>query len=71
MFTREETNLMILYNPGKRLGLIVELEDMLYHLTDDEAELIALTQSTLEKLSTLTDKAFDALGLSLEKMDGF
>ncbi len=68
MFTRAETNLMVIYNTGTRSGLITELEDMMACLEDDETELIELTYSTLVKLKGMTNEAFLALDLTPDKM---
>ena len=62
-FTFEEMNLMCIYNTGTREGLINALKEMRGYLEPDEAELLALTDSTLEKLSSMGDMEFDALEL--------
>ena len=67
-FTLAETNLMVIYNPGTRLGLIEELKAMMKCLSPEETDLQALTLSTLGKLERLTDTAFAALDLEI---DGF
>lgn len=67
-FTLAETNLMVIYNPGTRLGLIEELKAMMNYLSPEETDLQALTLSTLGKLERLTDTAFAALDLEI---DGF
>ena len=67
-FTLAETNLMVIYNPGTRLGLIEELKAMMKYLSPEETDLQALTLSTLGKLERLTDMAFAALDLEI---DGF
>ena len=67
-FTLAETNLMVIYNPGTRLGLIEELKVMMKYLSPEETDLQALTLSTLGKLERLTDTAFAALDLEI---DGF
>lgn len=61
--TFEEMNLMCIYNTGSRTGLIDSLTEMRGHLEQDEAELSALTDSTLEKLQQMTDAEFEALEL--------
>ena len=61
--TFEETNLLCIYNPGSRLGAIEALSEMRGHLEPDETELLALTDSTLAKLRTMTDAEFDELEL--------
>ena len=62
-FTFEEMNLMCIYNTGSRTGLIDSLTEMREHLEQDEVELSALTDSTLEKLQQMTDAEFDSLVL--------
>ena len=56
-------NLMCIYNTGTREGLINALKEMRGYLEPDEAELLALTDSTLEKLSSMGDMEFEALEL--------
>lgn len=65
-FTLAETNLMVIYNPGSRLGLIAELSNMLTYLFSDEIALRDLTLSTIRKLSSLTDTEFAALDLEID-----
>lgn len=65
-FTLAETNLMVIYNPGTRLGLIEELKVMMNYLSPEETELHDLTLSTLRKLERLTDTAFAALDLEID-----
>lgn len=67
-FTLAGTNLMVIYNPGTRLGLIEELKAMMKYLSPEETELHDLTLSTLRKLERMTDTAFAALDLEI---DGF
>lgn len=62
-FTFDEMNLMCIYNTGTREGLINALREMRDYLEPDEAELLALTDSTLEKLSSMGDMEFEALEL--------
>lgn len=61
--TFEETNLLCIYNPGTREGVIAALTEMRGYLEPDEAELLALTDSTLAKLRAMTDAEFDELEL--------
>ena len=61
--TFEETNLLCIYNPGSREGAIAALTEMRGYLELDEAELLALTDSTLAKLRAMTDAEFDELEL--------
>ena len=49
--------------PRHRQGAIEALTEMRGHLEPDEAELLALTDSTLAKLRTMTDAEFDELEL--------
>ena len=65
-FTLAETNLMVIYNPGTRLGLIEELKAMMNYLSPEETELHDLTLSTLRKLEHITDTAFAALDLEID-----
>ena len=62
-FTHDEINLMAIYNPGTRKGLMAELAAMRKYLEPDEAELLRLTDFVLSKLSHMTDAAFDTLDL--------
>ena len=60
----EEQQLMSLYNAsGTRTGLITELTEMRRYLTDEDSELQALTDSSLEKLNAMTDAEYAALDL--------
>ena len=62
-FTFEETNLMCIYNTGSRTGLMESLTEMRGHLSPEETELLALTDSTLSKLRGMTDEEFAELEL--------
>ena len=62
--TFEEQQLLSLYNTGDRAGTISALKDMREFLAADEYELMALTDSALEKLSSMTDAEFYALDLT-------
>lgn len=62
-FTFEEQQLMSIYNPGTRLGLIRTLVEMRTYLDKDEQELRKLTDNAIYKLNTMTDAEFDALDL--------
>ena len=53
-FTYEEMELMSIYDPGTREGLIANLEEMRGFLEPDEDELRELTDSALEKLRELS-----------------
>ena len=62
-FTDDELNLMMIYNPGSREGLIAELTKMQFQLTRRDKELRSWTKSVLSKLSSMTDEAFSSLEL--------
>lgn len=60
-FTVEESNLMCIYNTGSRTSLLSELEEMENHLVADEAELIALAKTVIDKLSAISNEEFESL----------
>lgn len=63
-FTNDEMNLMCIYSAGgNRTGLMEKLTKMKRYLESDEADLLALTESTLAKLEKMSDAEFDALEL--------
>lgn len=62
-FTDGELNLMMIYNPGSREGLIAELTKMQSQLTGRDKELRRWTTSVLSKLSAMSDEAFSSLEL--------
>ena len=62
-FTFEEQQLMSIYNPGTRLGLIHALLEMRTYLDKDEKELKDLTDSAIAKLNAMTDVEFAELDL--------
>ena len=62
-FTFEEQQLMRIYNPGTRLGLIHALVEMRTYLDKDEQELKDLTDSAIAKLNAMTDVEFAELDL--------
>ena len=62
-FTFEEQQLMSIYNPGTRLGLIHALVEMRTYLDKDEKELKDLTNSAIAKLNDITDEMFEELNL--------
>mgnify|MGYP001149616270 CR=1 FL=1 len=64
-FEYEELTLMMLYNPGTRLGLIQE-RLMQCYLAPDEAALRELSERVIEKLKLLTDAAFDKVEFPLD-----
>ena len=63
MFTNDEMNLMCIYNSGSREEMISSLRAVHQHLEADEVELLRLTDSTIEKLTKLSDEAFETLEL--------
>ena len=63
-FTNDEMNLMCIYNrDGSRKGIIAALKAMRQCLGEDEEELLALTDSTLQKLEQISDGGFEELEL--------
>ena len=62
-FTFDELNLMCIYDTGTRQGLIDALTEMRGYLEADETELLALTDSALEKLRRMTDAEYAELDL--------
>lgn len=62
-FTNDEMNLMCIYDTGTRTGLIKALSEMRGELGTDEVELRRLTDSTIEKLSAMTDKEYETVEL--------
>jgi len=61
IFSGEEQLLMMLYNPGSRLGLIAELSTMKTQLTSREKRLSRLADSVTEKLEQISDSDFENL----------
>ena len=59
-FNGEELMLMILYNPGTRLGL------MQCYLMPDETALRELSEQVIEKLKLMTDAEFAELEFPLD-----
>ena len=62
-FTNDEMNLMCIYDTGSRTGLMKALSEMRKELSTDEVELRELTDSTLNKLSAMTDEDYEKLEL--------
>lgn len=62
-FTYEEQQLMSIYNPGTRTGMIQALAEMRTYLDKDEQELKELTDDAISKLNVITDAEFDTLEL--------
>lgn len=63
-FTNDEMNLMCIYNrDGSRKGMISALKSMRQYLGEDDEELQALTDSTLQKLERISDGEFEEMEL--------
>ncbi|KAA8500939.1 hypothetical protein FNY66_10845 [Mediterraneibacter catenae] len=62
-FTQEERMLMMIYNPGSREKLVVELETMKGQLRPEERRLLRLTDTVIGKLRKITDEEFDRIDL--------
>ena len=63
-FTNDELNLMCIYSAGgSRTDLVEKLTEMKCYLENDETELLALTESALNKLSKMSDEEFEKLEL--------
>lgn len=62
-FTQEERMLMMIYNPGSRDELVVELETMKEQLRPGERRLLRLTDTVISKLRKITDEEFDRIDL--------
>lgn len=62
-FTNDEMNLMCIYDTGSRTGLINALSEMRKELDADEVALRELTDSVLNKLSTMADEDYEQLEL--------
>lgn len=62
-FTNDEMNLMCIYDTGSRTGLINAISEMRKELSTDEIELRELTDSTLNKLSAMSDEDYAKLEL--------
>ena len=58
--------LMILYNPGTRLGLMKELRLMQCYLMPDETALRELSETVIEKLKLMTDAEFAELEFPMD-----
>ena len=57
-FNTEEQNLICLYDPGCREGLMYELREMQKDLMPDEDDLKVLTCGVLKKLVHMTDEEY-------------
>ena len=54
---------MCIYDTGDRKGLIKALSEMQKELSTDEADLRELTDSTIAKLSNMSDEDYEKLEL--------
>ena len=62
-FTNDEMNLMCIYNTGSRDSLMRELREMRGYIGADQPELLAMTDSALQKLDKISDEEFTKLEL--------
>lgn len=62
-FLSDEMNLMCICDTGSRTGLMNALSEMRKELSTDEIELRELTDSTLNKLSAMSDEDYAKLEL--------
>lgn len=62
-FTNDEMKLMCIYNTGSREGLMRELREMRGYIGADQPELLTMTDSTLQKLESISDAEFAELEL--------
>ena len=62
-FTNDEMNLMCINTTGSREGLMRELREMRGCIDADQPELLAMTDSTLQKLESISDAEFAELEL--------
>lgn len=59
----EEQQLMSIYNPGTREGLIEALTKMSTYLSAEEKDLSDLTQSAILKLNDMSNEEYESLDL--------
>ena len=60
-FTNDEKMLIMLYNPGTRTGLIMELAKLTENLTTEDEDLKGMVGRLVPKLAQLTDKEFNQI----------
>ena len=65
-FNSEGLMLMVLYNPGTRLGLMQELRLMQCYLMPDETALRELSETVIEKLKLMTDADFSEIEFPID-----
>ena len=58
-FTNDEKMLIMLYNPGTRTGLIMELAKLTENLTTEDEDLKGMVGRLVPKLAQLKDKEFN------------
>ena len=58
-FTNDEKMLIMLYNPGTRTGLIMELAKLTENLTTEDEDLKGMVGRLVPRLTQLTDKEFN------------
>lgn len=58
-FTNDEKMLIMLYNPGTRTGLIMELAKLTENLTTEDEDLKGMVGRLVPKLAQLTDTEFN------------
>ena len=62
-FTNDEMNLMCIYNTGSRESMMRELREMRGYIGADQPELLAMTDSALQKLENIIDEEVTKLEL--------
>lgn len=62
-FTADELNLMCIYDTGSRAGLMKELRHMRRYIGAEQLELLAMTDSVLNKLDGMSDAEYAELEL--------
>lgn len=60
-FSQQELNLICIYDPGSRTGLISEITDMTGYLTPEETDLRNLAESVIAKVRRMTDGEYLAM----------
>ena len=58
-FTNDEKMLIMLYNPGTRTGLIMELAKLTENMTTEDEDLKGMVGRLVPKLAQLTDTEFN------------
>ena len=60
-FTNDEKMLIMLYNPGTRTGLILELAKLMENLTTEDKDLKDMIDRLVPKLAQLSDQEFEQI----------